>query len=52
MNMTPSSKAILETGRKRAEIKEQNEKHEKFVGRFFLFPPSSFAKLNGGSAER
>jgi hypothetical protein len=26
------------------EIKKQYEKHEKFLGGFFLFTPSSFAK--------
>ena len=26
------------------EMKEQYEKHEKFVGRVFLFSPTSFAK--------
>ena len=43
--------AIKSTGTSNV-IKEQHEKHEKFVGRVFLFPPSSFAKLNEGSAER
>ena len=34
------------------EIKEQYEKHEKFVGGFFYSLPLHLQKLKGGSAER
>ena len=51
--MDIKSMDAVESIGKSSEIKEQNEKHEKYVGgSFFYFLPLHLQKLKGGSAER
>ena len=44
--------AAVESTGTSSEIKEQNEKREKFVGMEFFFLLPHLQKLKGGSAER